>query len=161
MSRKIGTVTVLNHHHEGGVRGISIMRPGRLGNPFSHLSVSAAEYRVPTREEAIAAFERWYDTPAAEDYRESVRLIAERVAQGVDVPLVCCCKPKPCHGDFLREKIIELATEIFYENEGDKILRVGLDKMAYRCQCGCNVFRRIGELRYRCNGCRETYTGED
>jgi hypothetical protein len=33
-------------------------------------------------------------------------------------------------------------------------------KQSFRCPCGCNVFRAIGEHQYRCNSCLETYTGE-
>jgi hypothetical protein len=31
---------------------------------------------------------------------------------------------------------------------------------SFCCDCGCNVFTKIGELHYRCNGCGATYTGE-
>jgi hypothetical protein len=31
---------------------------------------------------------------------------------------------------------------------------------SFRCDCGCNVFTKIGEYRYRCNACRIEYQGE-
>lgn len=31
---------------------------------------------------------------------------------------------------------------------------------SFRCDCGCNVFTKIGEYRYRCNACRTAYQGE-
>jgi hypothetical protein len=44
--------------------------------------------------------------------------------------------------------------------EGDALLYVGGSKIAFRCECGANVFRKISEKprRYRCNGCGQTYT---
>jgi hypothetical protein len=33
-------------------------------------------------------------------------------------------------------------------------------KQSFRCTCGCNVFSVIGDHRYQCNSCLETYTGE-
>jgi len=44
------------------------------------------------------------------------------------------------------------------EETGDCIIKI--DGKTFRCECGCNVFRRIGELRYECNSCRATFTGE-
>jgi transposase-like protein len=49
--------------------------------------------------------------------------------------------------------------------EQDTLLKLdGNDKPAYRCTCGSNVFREVisddGQLRYRCNGCGDTYWAE-
>lgn len=35
-------------------------------------------------------------------------------------------------------------------------------KKSFRCECGCNVFIRLGEVgeRYRCNACPREYEGE-
>lgn len=30
----------------------------------------------------------------------------------------------------------------------------------FRCDCGGNVFTRVGELRYECNSCHSRYIGE-
>jgi hypothetical protein len=31
---------------------------------------------------------------------------------------------------------------------------------SFRCACGCNVFKEFAPLRYRCNGCQATFSGE-
>jgi hypothetical protein len=40
----------------------------------------------------------------------------------------------------------------------------GKNKAAFRCTCGCNVFRKVvasdNQLRYRCNGCGDIYLAE-
>jgi hypothetical protein len=48
------------------------------------------------------------------------------------------------------------------------MLYIGCSKTSFRCdnqvsinhKCGCNVFKKIGELRYKCNGCGAVYSGE-
>ena len=30
----------------------------------------------------------------------------------------------------------------------------------FRCECGCNVFTKLGEFKYKCNSCNATYSGE-
>jgi hypothetical protein len=44
----------------------------------------------------------------------------------------------------------------------DEDLMLKVNGVSFRCSCGCNVFRRFcnNPLRYICNSCRETYTGE-
>jgi hypothetical protein len=64
------------------------------GNPFSHLAVSAAEFQVRTRDEAI------------EKYREYILGRVDLLAQ-LDslrgMVLGCWCLPKRCHGEILIE----------------------------------------------------------
>lgn len=31
---------------------------------------------------------------------------------------------------------------------------------SFRCDCGCNVFTKIGDYRYECNACTARYQGE-
>lgn len=35
-----------------------------------------------------------------------------------------------------------------------------IEGKTFRCNCGANVFKRVGEKRYICNGCQEEYIGE-
>ena len=83
--------TVVNHHQSGYVFApgdISIMRPSVFGNPFK-IGPDG------TRMEVI------------EKYKELVRRdprLIERIRKELrGHRLVCCCKPKPCHGDWLVE----------------------------------------------------------
>lgn len=47
---------------------------------------------------------------------------------------------------------------------GDTMLYVGGSKRSFRCECGCNVFRKTAEtaesVKYKCNSCGETYSGD-
>jgi len=49
-------------------------------------------------------FEDWawfQPSPAAQE----IERIVKAVKEGKDVQLVCNCKPKPCHGDIIKEAI--------------------------------------------------------
>lgn len=39
----------------------------------------------------------------------------------------------------------------------DKMLYINGNTKSFRCDCGCNVFRKFAEHRYRCNSCEQTY----
>ena len=85
---------VLNRHQERLV-GVYVGR-GRgstWGNPFSHLEVSAASFRVSTRDEAIARYRSWLIGQPELMYRARTEL------RGKD--LACWCAPRPCHADIL------------------------------------------------------------
>lgn len=36
----------------------------------------------------------------------------------------------------------------------------GRDKPSYRCPCGCNVFRKLKNGKFKCNSCSGTFEGE-
>jgi hypothetical protein len=73
---------------------VYIGRPGPWGNPFSHLPKTQAEFRVETREEAIACFEEWL--------RQLHPELIERAKQELRGKVLgCWCHPKACHGDVL------------------------------------------------------------
>lgn len=33
-------------------------------------------------------------------------------------------------------------------------------KYSFRCDCGCNVFRKIKKNKYKCNACEMIWVGE-
>lgn len=67
---------------------VSIERPSDWGNPFK---VTTGR----SRSEAVSQHREW--VLSQPEYMEKVR----RELRGKD--LVCCCHPKPCHGDVLLE----------------------------------------------------------
>ena len=94
----IGTVIVGNKYH--GDTGISVMRGTVFGN----------RYRLEdgySREEAIRKYREWLrdqyqrKTPV---YHALMALI-KRVESGENLILVCCCKPKACHADVIKDAI--------------------------------------------------------
>jgi len=70
-----------------------IGRPGKWGNPYSHLDGTRATYRVASREEAVSAY-RAYLTDILERDPEFLVPLKGMV-------LGCYCKPLACHGDIL------------------------------------------------------------
>lgn len=66
------------------------------GNPFSHLSKSAARYKVNSRKEAVEKYREWIKTqPELLAKLETLR--GKRLG--------CWCKPLECHGDVLVEML--------------------------------------------------------
>lgn len=72
---------------------VYIGRPTIFGNPFSHIDYSRAEFKVKTREEAIAKYAEWIKTQP--------ELIEKVKTDLKDKVLGCFCKPLACHGDVL------------------------------------------------------------
>ena len=71
-----------------------------LGNPFSHLDGTLAQFRVATRQESIDEFGKWAPTQP-----HIVAMLEEMRGK----TLGCWCKkrsrPLPCHGDVYVEMI--------------------------------------------------------
>lgn len=87
--------SVYNKRYYYPDRAIYIGRPSIWGNPFSHLEGTLAEFRVNSREEAIAAYRLYLMNQPELIQRAKTEL------RGRD--LVCWCNPGPCHGDILIE----------------------------------------------------------
>lgn len=80
-----------------------------LGNPFTHNGVrtSLANLSFKTREEAIAAYEKYFDRMYGvdEDLTKAFDEIYEHYKNGEDVYLQCFCKPNACHGDVIADRL--------------------------------------------------------
>lgn len=77
---------------------VSIMRPGMWGNPFV-IGVDG------DRAEVLRKYRAWF--------ARQPQLIA-RLHELHGMTLICCCKPKACHGDFLVDLV-----ELVYGKERD------------------------------------------
>ena len=86
-----------------------IGRPSILGNPFSHNGVKSAfkTLTFKTREEAIEAYDRYFDAIYGKDeeFTEAFDEIYKHYKNGEDIYLQCFCKPLPCHGDVIADKL--------------------------------------------------------
>lgn len=106
----IPTITVVNHHHLVFEDNEYIGRGSPLGNPYSHMDNTKAEHKVGTREEAIAAYRQWLMDQIASGnavvIQELDRLATIAMNQGKLI-LRCYCAPKACHGDVIREVLLE------------------------------------------------------
>ena len=84
-----------------------IGRPSPIGNPYTHLKSSkAAEFVVDTRDESIESYEQYMNDKINSNNTEFVSSLNEMI----DIyntykmlNLVCWCKPKTCHGDYIKK----------------------------------------------------------
>jgi len=105
-------ITVVNTHHTK--EGEYIGRGSPLGNPFSHMKGTKAQYIVSSREEAVAKYRDWllkkiieHDDSVIDELNRLLML-----ARQGDLKLRCFCAPKSCHGDVIKECLeAQLKTE--------------------------------------------------
>lgn len=100
----MGTVEVVNKYTYSG-KGINIMRGTPLGNQFT-IEESGS------REMAVLKYYKWFRKEFAKktEVHNIIMDIVSKVQSGEEIKLICCCKPKLCHGDIIKvaiESIIE------------------------------------------------------
>jgi len=72
---------------------VYIGRPSKFGNPFSHRGGTLAQFKVDSREEAIAYYE---------NYARATPWLMEEIKETLRGKILgCWCKPLDCHGDIL------------------------------------------------------------
>lgn len=103
-----------------------IGRPSILGNPFSHNGVRSIfkTLSFKTREEAIEAYSKYFDEMYEKDptFAKTVDEIYEHYKNGEEIYLQCFCKPLPCHGDVIADKLQRrLIKEKMEERRHEKI----------------------------------------
>ena len=81
---------------------VYIGRPSKWGNPYSHRDGTLAQYKVPTRSDAIKKYEEHImNTP---ELFNSLHELKGKT-------LGCHCKPKKCHGDVLKAMVLKYTSE--------------------------------------------------
>lgn len=83
-------------HFKRGSFDVYVGRPTKWGNPYSHKEGTKAQFKVDTREEAIAAYRMWITQG------DGMHLLADLHELKGKI-LGCWCAPKPCHADVLAE----------------------------------------------------------
>ena len=111
----MGKITVYNTHQEDYTykpNNFLICRTkdgNPLANPFTYNGVKTrlAKLSFKTREEAIDAYKMYFKKIYGldEGLTKAFDTIYEKYKNGEDIYLQCCCKPLPCHGDFLAEEL--------------------------------------------------------
>lgn len=111
----MGKITVYNTHQEDYTYKpnnflICKTKDGNpLANPFTYNGVKTrlAKLSFKTREEAIDAYKLYFKKMYGldEGLTKAFDTIYEKYKNGEDIYLQCCCKPLPCHGDFLAEEL--------------------------------------------------------
>lgn len=104
---KLGKARAVNknsHRPKPNEVDLYIGRPSLFGNPFP----IDGEH---TRDAVLAMYEEYITKQLREE--EALRRLAKSVVSelryGMNVNLVCFCKPEPCHGDFLAALLNGLA----------------------------------------------------
>lgn len=104
-------IPVLNKHHGNLPEGaVYIGRPTRYGNPYSHMWEALAEFSVPTRDDAVEYFRKWFEQIVEADPGAFDDLLTATA-------LVCWCAPASCHGDIIseylerRQRWLDITTE--------------------------------------------------
>lgn len=86
-----------------------IGRGSILGNPYTHLPLKGtmAIYHTRNREEAIERYGGYFDLMYERDseFKAVVDEIYEKYKRGEDIYFGCYCKPEPCHGDIIMQKL--------------------------------------------------------
>lgn len=72
---------------------VYIGRPTKWGNPFTHKDGTVAQYKVASREAAVAKYEEWL--------LSQPELVAAAKTELKGKVLGCWCHPLACHGDVL------------------------------------------------------------
>jgi len=87
---------------------IYIGRGSAFGNPYSQKEDTKAEFVVSSRTEAIESYKLYFNNKYESDliFASEVNKLINIYDSGEDVNLVCYCKPKACHGDYIKQFII-------------------------------------------------------
>lgn len=100
----LGTITVVNKYTfkpEVGDVVIYIGRGSPLGNPWP--------IKAGTSETREVVIQRYKDNLPGklsnEQTAQALNYIEQRVRDGCNVKLVCFCKPRACHGDWIKELV--------------------------------------------------------
>ena len=94
------------------VEKFCITRGTPLGNPYTHnpITIYNGNWKTESREESNIKFKIWLDERLLNgniEIREYLNRILKSIREGKTVFLICACAPKKCHGDYLRELLIE------------------------------------------------------
>lgn len=96
---------------------IYIGRGSVLGNPYTSLDIkkTKADFQCESREESIEKFKIFLLNKIKE---KDISICTElnkiyKLAKENDVYLICYCSPKPCHGDVIKELIVNKINELY------------------------------------------------
>lgn len=106
-------ITVVNKYkHTPTESDVYIGRGSPLGNPYTskQLSDTKAKFQAKDRDDSIQKYREHLYTEIElrnDEIWKGIREILNKLDKNGYVNLVCFCKPKPCHGDIIKEIIEE------------------------------------------------------
>lgn len=103
-------IVIVNKHH--GMRGEYIGRGSPLGNPFV-IGVHG------TREEVIEKYKVWLNEQIANNnpaVLAELNRLGNKAIDDKGLALQCFCYPNPCHGEVIKEKLVQAMYNYFKEH---------------------------------------------
>lgn len=123
-------INVVNRHHRPQISGYPkcnfyIGRGSPLGNRWSHLANTQAQFMVSTRDEACDQYALWLDVQMRGDAgelgrREVQQMVNEIGRQALTGPvyLICFCSPQRCHGDEIKRWLVDCFSMMCLHGDG-------------------------------------------
>jgi len=103
-------IIIVNKHH--GESGEYIGRGSPLGNPF-------VIGKHGTREQVIAKYKVWLQEQIDKGnpvVLDELNRLGNKAIDEKGLALQCFCYPKPCHGEVIKEKLVQAMYNYFIEN---------------------------------------------
>lgn len=95
--------------HSDKKNNYPIYRPSLLSNPYTEIKdkKTLAMFVVKSREEALERYNGYFDRmyQGNAPFRYLIDEMYEKYKRGEDIYLECYCKPLPCHGDIIKDKL--------------------------------------------------------
>lgn len=121
-----GTITVINKRKQAEFshipKHVYIGRPSVLGNPYLTKESKYVDGPIYKHGEAIDLFNNYLNNPDADVYEmeplyEAMDEIGLALLEGTDVALVCWCAPRACHGNVIKDHILNVTIPALLEQE--------------------------------------------
>lgn len=103
-------IIIVNKHH--GKSGEYIGRGSPLGNPF-------VIGKDGSREQVIAKYRVWLNEQIMRKnpvVLDELNRLGNKAIDEKGLALQCFCYPKPCHGEVIKEKLVQAMYKYFVEN---------------------------------------------
>lgn len=103
-------IIIVNKHHDKS--GEYIGRGSPLGNPF-------VIGKHGTREQVIAKYRVWLQEQIDKGnpvVLDELNRLGNKAIDEKGLALQCFCYPKPCHGEVIKEKLVQAMYNYFVEN---------------------------------------------
>lgn len=102
-------INIVNKHsHTPQPNDYYIGRGSAFGNPFTHIpSGTKAQFVVKDRDTACECYKEHFNTNNTLQQAFINLLLPFAIKHNWDINLVCYCAPLRCHGNYLRQKLLE------------------------------------------------------
>lgn len=111
-------IRIVNKHwHQPTPNDCYCARGSVLGNPYSHMDGTKAQFKVATRAEAIERYLPWFEKERMNNpfVHQLLTEMKCQVLDGKDLNLVCYCAPADCHCRHIKEYLEETISNIKIE----------------------------------------------